>query len=492
MRPLRLLFLVFIWHCPSIAQNELHPWYESNDLGIAFNEDQSEVLIVAYDMATLWNTADGTLIQSMKMPQVEDKIITKDNFKFIDAAPDLSEFIYKVNNSYQRFMLDIEDRDLFPDFQNRRVKEIMGYDAEGWIVFFSEGFYQGFYRVKQQGNTSFVEFLSLEYISKATVSNDHKYIYFSRDQTFRYLNINTKKVTDTKLPVSSWRDQHLPPGMVTLYEWNNSKKDGKKVQWRYFINTKNGTESKKIKGKSAQRYFPDDTHCKGAPFYTYGATKDHVWILYYYEKDLDRAKAAYEYTLHKVNRKDCKVLQTIDFSEPAEANAARKQKKRDDYFAKRKEDNAKKEALNANYFSDYITKFVPLPSTYILNYKTMKGVDVTNQAYVQNEKYRMGNPKEFAVGRLVKCTNGNRIVLRVTRTNQHGMDTQSFRVFTYDSNGKQIGHQRIAQTQKYQGNFPQLSYFTLTTANEQWTANVKIKYLTTGKERTESYSGGCN
>lgn len=476
------------------AQGKLHQWYEKNNLGVDFNLDQSKALIVGADRVTLWDTTNGQLLQSSPMPMYDGKTMKVSDFEYIDASPDLSEFLYKYKGTYQRYLMDIEDRDLFPDFQKHRVKQIIGYDSSGWMVFFSEGFYQGFYRVQQKGNISNLQFISLEYISEASMSNDHKYILFSRDNTFRYIDLSQLqpgKPIDTNLPAASWKDEHLPSGMVTLYEWDSNKKDGKEVQWRYFIEL--GKEpGKKLKGKKAQDYFPTDNHCDSKPFYTYGATEDSIWVMYYYEKDLDRAKTAYQYTLQKVNRKTCETSIALDFCEPKEDNASRKQQKRDNYFAKRREEKAKQNALRPNWYREYMSKFVNLPNTYVLNYETIAGVDVTNFQFVQNEKYRMGNPQEMAIGRICNCSNGNKVVLRVTRTQKSGMDTQSFRVFTYDSTGKPIDHQTIAQTQKYKGDFPQLSYFTINSTDKQWTASVKIKYLTTGKERNETYSGNCN
>ena len=491
----RIIYTVFFFLCtgPFWSQEDLHQWYESNDLGIDFNQDQSQVLVVGFDRATLWNTADGTLVKSMPLT-FNGEPIAPGTFTYIDAAPDLSEFLFEVNNSYRRFKLDIEDVDLFPDFQKHNVKKIVGYDSRGWMVFFSEGFYQGFYRVWQQGNISNMQFISLEYISEATMSNDHNYILFGRDQTFRYIDISglePKKAVDTGLPAENWKDEHLPPGQVTLYDWNGNNKDGKEVEWRYFIEL--GKElGKKIKGKNAQSYFPTDDYClNDYPFYVFGATDSTVWGIYYAEKDLDRAEPAYQYYLEKSDRATCETLQTVYFTESEEANTARKQKKRDDYFAAKKEEKAKESAMRPTWYAEYMAKFINLPNTYTLNYETIAGVDVTNFPFVQNEKYRMGNPQEMAIGRICNCPNGNKVVLRVTRSQSNGMDRQSFRVFTYDSMGNEIGHQKIAETQKYNGNFPQLSYFTITSSDSSWTANVTIKYPN-GNTRKETYNGTCN
>ncbi|MEM1003262.1 MAG: hypothetical protein AAGH46_11500, partial [Bacteroidota bacterium] len=388
-----ILAVVFGYYA---AAQELHPWYEKNNLGIAFNEDQSEVLVVAHDRVSLWNTADASLIQSSPIPDHKGEAVTSEQFKFIDASPDLSEFVYKVRGTYQRYLMDIEDIDLFPDFQDHKVKEIVGYDTEGWMIFFSEGSYQGFYKVKQQGNMSLMTFLSKEFISKWGISNDHRYVYFVRDQTFRYLNIATKAVTDTGLPAASWKDTHLPPGMVTLYKWNGQKKEGKKVEWRYFIEL-GKKPGKKLKGKSAQSYFPEDNYCWDSPFWVYGSSKDHHWTIYYQAKDEDRANAAYQYALYKEDRSDCEnTLQIIEFSETSADNERRKNNKTEAYYANRKKENQKQQLMKPQLFSEYITKFVPLPQTYTLNYNTIKGVDVTNYGYVQSERYRMNNPQEMA------------------------------------------------------------------------------------------------
>lgn len=476
----RLLLLIFGILCfnTSIAQSdELHPWYETNNLGVEFNKDQSQVLIVGYDVVTLWNTADATLIKSMKMPLFNGTTpIKKDDFTFIDAAPDLSEFIYKTAGTYQRFMMDIEGVDFFPDFQRHNVKNIYGYDTEGWIIFFSEGFYQGFYRVQQKGNTSFLQFITLEYIDKATVSNDHKYIYFTRDRTFRYVNIFTKVVVDTELPAALWRDRHLPDGMLTLYRWDGSEKKGKEVQWRYFIEP--GKEiGKKLKGKTAQSYFYTESDCLQNKSYVYGVTSDTQWSMYFYKRDGDRGKYAYQFVLKKEDLKnDCKVLKVIEFSESEADNTARKQQKRDDYFVQRKEDKEKEMALKPSWFREYTSKFVQLPNTYTLDYNSIAGVDVTNMTFVQNEKYKIGNPSEFAIGRIAVCSNGNMILLRMTRSVKSGMDRTSFRVYTYDSLGNEINQQKIAETQKYNGQFPILSTFTIRNNNGDWAADIKVTY----------------
>ncbi|WP_456463039.1 hypothetical protein [Lutibacter sp.] len=474
-----------------IAQNNLHPWYEEHNLGIEFNKDQTKVLIVAHDVATLWNTIDGSLIKSMKMPLFQGKPIKSEEFIFIDAAPDLSEFIYITNGKYQRYKIDIEDLELFPDFQRHRVKNIYGYDSEGWIVFFSEGFYQGFYRVQQKGNTSFLQFISMEYVTKATISNDHNYIYFTRDRTFRYVNINTKEVIDTKLPAANWRDQHLPKGMVTLYKWNANNKAGKKVEWRYFIRL--GKEpSKKIKGKKAQSHFNEDTYCLNSANYVYAVDPDSHWSLYSKKRDGDGAKYTYQFYLKKEDRQnDCKSLQKIYFTESETENKARKQQKSTEYWAQKKKEKLQYEALKPSLYNKYISKFIQLPNTYKLNYNNISGVEVTNTIFVQKEKYRLGNPSEFAIGRIAKCSNGNKIILRMTRSIKNGMDRSSFRIFKYDSEGNLLNNQKIAETQKFNGQFPILSNFTITNNQGNWTANVTVTYQN-GKEYQEAYNGSCS
>ncbi len=491
MRHKIILIFSLIYCTFLIAQSELHPWYEDHNLGVKFNTNQTKVLIVAHDIATLWNTTDGTLIKSMKMPLFNGMPIKSQEFTFIDAAPDLSEFIYLTNGKYQRYMVDIEDLDLFPDFQKHRVKSIYGYDSEGWMIFFSEGFYQGFYRVQQKGNTSFLQFISKEYATKATISNDHNYIYFTRDRTFRYINIKSKEVINTKLPAANWRDQHLPKGMLTLYKWDGYKKDGKEVEWRYFIEL--GKEpNKKLKGKKAQSHFNVGHYCTNSASYVYAVNSNSHWTMYSKKRDGDRAKYAYQFYLKKEDRNnDCKSLQKIHFTESEAESEARKQHKNDVSWVKRKEEKAQHKALQPSWYNEYISKFVQLPNTYSLNYNNISGTDVTNTTFVQKEKYRLGNPNEFAIGRIAKCSNGNKIVLRMTRIIKNGMDRSSFRIFKYDSQGNLLNEQKIAETQKFNDQFPILSNFTITNNQGIWSAKVKVTYQN-GKVYHEAYNESCN
>lgn len=484
------LLLITLFTVNSNAQSELHQWYERNNLGISFNEDRSKVLIVGYDRITLWNTADGKLIQSSPMPLKDGKVVQDNSFEFIGASPDLSEFVYIANGSYQRYMLDIEDVDLFPDFQDRRVKQILGYDSQGWMVFFSEGFYQGFYRVKQDGNTSFIEFLSMEYINKATMSNDHKFILFTRDNTFRYLNIETKEVTDTKLPAATWRDNHLPPGQVTLYSWNSKNKKGREVEWRYFIELGNST-GKKLSGNSAQSHFPYKDFCADFPSFVYGNTGEEYWVMKYNVRDGDRAKFAYQYVLIRENHSDCKQLGTINFTESEAENQKRKEQKNEQYAYVQKQQKETAEAMKPSWFQEYITKFIPLPATYTFDYNKAMGVDVSNLAFVKNEQLRIGNPTEYAIGRLMNCSNGNIVVLRVTKNQKGNLEHQNFHVITYDSQGNQLDFKKIAETQKVNNQFPVVSFFTITTSGDQWTANINKEHRTTNRTSTDRHSGSC-
>lgn len=484
-----LIFLILLTSSV-IAQNDLHQWYERNNLGITFNEDRSNVLIVGFDRITLWNTADGKLLQSAPLPPQDGKVIVDSEFEFIGAAPDLSEFIYLANGTYQRYMMDIDDIDLFPDFQNRRVKQILGYDSQGWMVFFSEGFYQGFYRVKQDGNTSFVEFLSMEYINKASMSNDHKYVLFTRDNTFRYLNIETKEVTDTKLPSAYWRDNHLPPGQLTLYNWNSKNKKGSEVEWRYFIELGKPL-GRKLTGKNAQGNFQYKDFCADFPSFVFGNTGEDHWVMKHSNRDGDRAKFAYQYVLIRENHSDCQELGRISFTESVEENQKRKLQKRDEYDIAQKQQKANAEAMKPSWFQEYITKFVQLPSTYTFDYDTAKGVDVSQLAFVQNEKYRTGNPTEYAIGKLMTCSNGNVIVLRVSKRLSGTLDHQNFHIITYDSQGNQLDFKKIAETQKINNQFPVVSFFTITSSGDQWTANVNMEHRTTNRTSSEKHSGNC-
>jgi len=483
------LFII-LFASTTIAQNELHQWYERNNLGITFNPDRSKVLIVGFDRITLWNTADGKLIQSAPLPPFEGKAVVDSEFEFIGAAPDLSEFVYIANGSYQRYMMDIEDIDMFPDFQNRRVKQILGYDSQGWMVFFSEGFYQGFYRVKQDGNTSFVEFLSTEYINKASMSNDHKYILFTRDNTFRYLNIETKEVTDTKLPIGAWFDRHLPPGQVTLYRWNSKNKKGSEVEWRYFIELGKST-GRRLTGRNAQSHFPYKDFCTDFFSFVYGNTSEDHWVMKHSRRDGDRAKFAYQYVLIRENHSDCKEISRISFTESEAENQKRKDQKNEQFAVTQKQQKAETEAMKPSWFQEYITKFVQLPATYTFDYNTAVGVDVTNLAFVQNEKYRTGNPNDFAIGRLMNCSNGNIVVLRVTKTQRGTLEHQNFNVITYDAQGNEIDFKKIAETQKINNQFPIVSFFTITTTGNQWTANINMEHRTTNRTSTARHTGSC-
>ena len=487
---MRFLTVIFLFSLIASAQ-ELHDWQPYINFGIEFNEDHSKVLIVSTDRVSLWNTEDASLIRSMDMPDFEGKPISIDDFTFIDAAPDLSEFIYKIGTKYRRYMLDIEDNDLFPDFQKHRVKQILGYDSNGWMVFFSEGFYQGFYRVLQKGNTSLMEFISKEYISKADISNDHKYILFTRDGSFRYANISSKKVTDTELPAVYWAHDHLPRGMVTLFSWDGSKKEGKKVRWRRFIEL--GKEpGKKIRGKKDENYFPNDKYCKENGKFVFGTTEKGHWTIYYSNVDKDRAKAYYQYMLQYTNHDNCEDTKSFVFGKPKEDYELKKSMEEDLKMANFKAEKQQQNQLKTTYFRSYISKFVNLPNRYKLDYNRIQGVDVTSMDFVQNEKYRNGNPQEMAIGRLCNCSNGNTIVLRITRRKKNGMDRQSFRIFTYDPYGNEIDHQKIGESQKYNGSFPLLTYFTIESTNNGWTAYVKETYNNQSKEKDYTYQGSCN
>ncbi|GAB2482300.1 hypothetical protein [Algoriphagus taiwanensis] len=487
-----LITALFCFTAFALQAQDLHQWYERNNLGVEFNPDQSKVLIVGYDRVTLWDTSTGQVMKSIPMT-FDGQPIAPNDFKFIDAAPDLSEFIFQVKNSYRRFMMDIEDIELFPDFQDRQVKQILGYDTRGWMVFFSEGAYQGFFRVKQEGNVSNIQFISKEFINKASLSNDHRYIFFSRDQTFRYLDIGEmvpKPAVDTKLPGNaSWKDEHLPSGMVTLYSWDNKEPAGKQVVWRYFIEL-GKSEGKRLKGNAAQSFFPEESYCGNFPYSTYGATKDQVWIMYYGEKDADRAQPVFQHYLAKKNRGTCEKVAQIDFSESKSTYLAKKDEKRNNYLQEEKARKEQEKALKPSWYAEYISKFVNLPSTYQLNYETISGVDVTNLDFVRSEQFRIGNPQEMAIGRVCNCSNGNKAVLRVSRYRSNGMDRQAFFIFTYDSSGNELSLQKIAETQKYNGEFPVLSFFTLKSQGDSWTADVSVRYPN-GRERKELFSGNC-
>ncbi|TNF43051.1 MAG: hypothetical protein EP311_04015, partial [Cytophagales bacterium] len=112
-----LITALFCFTAFALQAQDLHQWYERNNLGVEFNPDQSKVLIVGYDRVTLWDTSTGQVMKSIPMT-FDGQPIAPNDFKFIDAAPDLSEFIFQVKNSYRRFMMDIEDIELFPDFQD--------------------------------------------------------------------------------------------------------------------------------------------------------------------------------------------------------------------------------------------------------------------------------------------------------------------------------------------------------------------------------------
>jgi len=473
------------------SAQELHDWQPYINFGIAFNQDHSEILIVSPDRVSLWNAEDASLIRTMDMPDYKSKPISIEDFEFIDAAPDLSEFVYKVGSTFRRYMLDIEDNDLFPDFQKHRVKQIIGYDSQGWIVFFSEGFYQGFYRVQQKGNVSLLEFISMEYISQAEISNDHKYIIFSRDGTFRYANILSKEVTDTELPAVYWKQDHLPSGMITLYSWDGSKKEGKKVRWRRFIELGN-EPGKKIRGKKDENHFPSDNYCKEDGSFVFGTTEKGHWTIYYSDVDKDRAKAHYQYMLQYTDHNNCEDTKSFVFGKPKEYYELEKAMEQDLKMANYKAEKQKQKQLKPTYFKNYISKFVNLPNRYKLDYNRIQGVDVTSYDFVQTEKYRNGNPQEMAIGRICNCSNGNTVVLRVTRRKKNGMDRQSFRIFTYDPYGKEIDHQKIGETQKYNGSFPLLTYFTIESSNDSWTAYVKETYNNQSKEKDYTYQGSCN
>ena len=487
-----ILFFALGLIVSSLQAQDLHQWYERNNLGIEFNSDQSQVLIVGHDRVTLWDTSTEQVVKSFPLT-FDGQPIAFNDFKFIDAAPDLSEFVFQVKNSYRRFKMDIGDIELFPDFQDRQVKQILGYDARGWMVFFSEGQYQGFFRVKQEGNVSNIQFLSKEFINKASISNDHRYIYFTRDQTFRYLDIGEmipKPAVDTELPGNAfWKDEHLPPGTVTLYAWDSKAPEGKQVEWRYFIEPGKG-EGKRLKGNAAQSYFPEESFCGNFPFSTYGTTKDHVWILYFAEKDADRAKPVFQHYLAKKTRTSCEKTGTIAFSESKSTYLAKKDEKRNNYLEEEKARKEQEKALKPSWYAEYISKFVNLPPTFQLNYETIAGVDVTNLDFVRTEQFRIGNPQEMAIGRICNCSNGNKVVLRVSRYQSNGMDRQAFFVFTYDPSGNELSLQKIAETQKYNGNFPVLSFFTIQSQGDSWTADVTVRYPN-GREKKEWFSGNC-
>jgi hypothetical protein len=466
-----------------------HLWQpSSSNMGLSFNRDHGQVLIVTADHMSIWDTAEATLVRSWPMPLSKGQALTAATMEYLSASPDLDQFLYKANGTYQLFNTMTGELDMFPSFDNYRIKEVLGFDYRGWLVIFSEGFHQGFYSFHAEGNTTSSEFLSLEYISYAKVSNDHKYIIFERDKTLRYFDLLTKKQVDLEMELDNWRDDHLPLGMITLYDYDKTKKEGKRIKYRYFLEYGKPL-SDKLKGKKAQAAYPEGTpECMIEDYYSiHGYNENSYFILQFNAKENGKMQLA----LTHMNAADCSVIKKIEFCTSKEQNQGLTTAKNEEATAARNEKKEREEALRPSNFAAYKAKFVKLTNTWVLDYDNIAGVDVSSTEFVQNERYRTAGSSSFAIGRLLECDNGNISLLRMERNKKSGMDRSSFLVYTYDNTGKLLKTEKLGESQVMNGKPSLIFKMAISKNDTSWKVQGNVNNVG-ASNRDVSFSGSCN
>jgi hypothetical protein len=382
----------------------------------------------------------------------------------------------------------------FPNFDGADVKDILGFDSKGWIVYRSVGFKKGFYAAYRDGEFSLNEFIGLYYPYNYFLTKNHNFIGFTdkNNENLDFLNLTTKELFHTKIDKPYyWRENHLSNGQLTVYHFDDSKSEGNKIRWRYFIDLEQSDLGKKLKGEEAQSHFPEgysDQMLNDSNGFL-SADADYYYRSYFLKSDIkNNNKKAY--ILKKHNKKTNAVIYQIDLMQSATLDAADQKKQLEDKAKADAIAKAKLEALKPTYFREFIAQFPILPSSQVIDYDRVKGVAVTTNAFVKQFEKLRANETMAALGRLALCDNGD-FHLLVQYRERGPSDKSSFMVNTYDSSGKLLKTKRVGYLEIFNGKTIGLQKFGYTTNQKSYSFTSIFEYEG-GKSSKETHNDGCN
>lgn len=137
-------------------------------------------------------------------------------------------------------------------------------------------------------------------------------------------------------------------------------------------------------------------------------------------------------------------------------------------------------ALNARIatrpadYRTFLANFNQLPNSWVLDYNTLQGRDVTGYAWTTRQWGTFFSRETFnAVGTVAECADGSVALLTLTRSQRNGADTSTFQLSVLDVDGKRLGTHEIGQTQKDASGRPLVVSFAINSTPAQSRIDIR-------------------
>lgn len=99
-------------------------------------------------------------------------------------------------------------------------------------------------------------------------------------------------------------------------------------------------------------------------------------------------------------------------------------------------------------YQAFLVNFEPMPLDWTLDYATLRGRDITAQAWSRHWGPFFGGETFNALGKIADCQDGGVALLALTRSLRNGADVASFQLLVLDVDGKPRTTVALGQTQK--------------------------------------------
>jgi len=153
------------------------------------------------------------------------------------------------------------------------------------------------------------------------------------------------------------------------------------------------------------------------------------------------------------------------------------------------EERKKANTITELDFKEFLINFNQMPNSYVLNYNTLQGRDITNlKASRVLFPYLQGSVN--AIGKIAECESGH-VFLVHFREFKSGSDLTTFAILKTDKNGNKVDYKNIVQTQKTNGYVALLGEFSLSINGSNYTFRTKNTYEN-GHIKTGTITGSCN
>ena len=492
MRPVLLIiaFASFIWS--SRAQESLHSWLaRPSNLSVYLNRDESKMAVVSYDHVTIWDTSSGALMRNVALPSSQEgKPVSEENFEAVGISPDFDRLLYKVAGNYAYFSIKLGMPLLFPGFDGADVTALLGFEHKGWLLYTSKGFRSGLFAAFRDGEFSFNEAVSRGGLSNYLLSKDHTYlVYENYEGKLTILNLKTKAIEATKIKSPFYlRDQGLPDGIMTVYGYDKNKPEGEKVTWRYFLNLKDGEPGRKLKGEPAQSHYPSGLEIpeKSVPAFCFGSSPD----FYYEVLSGDSFAGKKAYVIYKRDRKTRNMLLSLNLMQAKEVQQQQDDTSKKQEALRKKAEKEQLDALKSTYFRDFVAQFPVLPTTQIVDYDRVRGIDITAKDYVKNFIDLRPGESLFSLGRLASCEDGSYFLLMMYRFRKNS-DQSHYYITHYDASGKALQSKRVGYLERLKGEVVARQNFGFQTNQKNF--NVLSVFENQGGKPDEArYADGCS